>query len=498
MADDKDIIRPATAPLSHLETGKRGNTRQDPRIYAVVAAVLLVAVFLYNVTWQVDVESSPIEGSRPTTEPRASKGDGGLAPFASAQRQLTRERAQQSLAKFVETQIELEENMQVAAWGQTELDAALEVAREGDVAFAAERYEEAMALYTEANQAISGVVTRGEVLFGNLLEDAGVAIDDRDHDRAMALLDQALAIKPASADAIAARGRAEKIPEIVRLIRTAKNHELADRYPDALQTYEAIRRIDPLTPGIDELMTQARVKQTGERVAAHITRGFRALESGNFESARKAFQAALALDPTNNIAAGGIEQVGKRNDLAVIATQRNLAEEAMNEENWQQAADAYQHILDLDDNIQFAIVGRKAALQHERTSKLLTAITREPQRLSAQALFLQAEEIVAGAETLTHQGPELKSLIEETRRLLGLYRDPVEVTLISDNATDVVISNLGRVGYFSRKTVTLRPGAYTIRGSQAGCRDLYLTIEVIPGIEPVDLSCQERLSAVAN
>ncbi|MGK0223907.1 MAG: hypothetical protein ACI9ON_003154, partial [Limisphaerales bacterium] len=29
--------------------------------------------------------------------------------------------------------------------------------------------------------------------------------------------------------------------------------------------------------------------------------------------------------------------------------------------------------------------------------------------------------------------------------------------------------------------------------SQDGCRDLYLSVLVIPGIEPIDLSCKERL-----
>ena len=39
----------------------------------------------------------------------------------------------------------------------------------------------------------------------------------------------------------------------------------------------------------------------------------------------------------------------------------------------------------------------------------------------------------------------------------------------------------------------LQPGEYTIRGTANGCRDLYMKIEVIPGIQPVDLTCKEPL-----
>ena len=65
---------------------------------------------------------------------------------------------------------------------------------------------------------------------------------------------------------------------------------------------------------------------------------------------------------------------------------------------------------------------------------------------------------------------------------------------MSDNATDIIVSNIGRIGRFERRVLNLRPGQYTIRGSQSGCKDIYVSIEVLPGIEPIDLTCPERLS----
>ena len=102
--------------------------------------------------------------------------------------------------------------------------------------------------------------------------------------------------------------------------------------------------------------------------------------------------------------------------------------------------------------------------------------------------------ILEDAQNLNQAGPELEDLISQVTDLLVLYRDPVEVVLISDNNTDIIVSNVGRLGTFERKTLSLRPGQYTIRGSQNGCRDIFMSLDVLPGIDPIDVSCPERLT----
>ena len=124
----------------------------------------------------------------------------------------------------------------------------------------------------------------------------------------------------------------------------------------------------------------------------------------------------------------------------------------------------------------------------------MTTITAQPQRLSSEKLYYEAQQILEQTGSLNHRGPKLNGLIARTEELLTLYRDPVDVVLLSDNATDIVMSNVGRLGFFDEKTLSLRPGTYTIRGSQRGCRDLYLSVEVLPGLEPLDLSCPERIA----
>ena len=284
------------------------------------------------------------------------------------------------------------------------------------------------------------------------------------------------------------------MPEIISLLRTAKNHELSERFEQAQATYAAIGNLDPLTANLAALVNAARANQSMQDLNRLISDAFSQLNQGNFNKAKAFFNQALAIEPENPIAKGGLEQVAQQYELNLIAQHQTQAEAAIAAEQWQIAMTAYQAVLDLDANVQFALNGINAASVHLRTQQVLDKITAEPQKLSSEKLFLQAETILQDAQTLPHAGPTMNRSIQEVSVLLSQYRDPVEVVLRSDNATEIIMSNIGRLGTFERKTLTLRPGQYTIRGSQAGCRDIFINVQVLPGIEPLNLYCTETIN----
>ncbi len=499
----EDIIEVRQAPLSHLnektsQSGLRQYLDWRSAVMAVIVLAVLVAAFVWRPAPPQPTETAgkpPSPGPETATSLSAGTGGEKLAPFAQTQRERARARAQEALATFVEQQILLEENMQVAAWGAQELAAAMEQAKAGDEAFLRERFEKSLEAYEQAVASISAVLDLGNQLFAEHLGLGLKSIAELQPDQAMTSLQQALTIKPQDPDALAAMQRAQQLPEIISKLRTAKNHELSGRYNQALAIYDEISQLDPDTTGLAQLRAAARAGQAGDDLSALISQGFSALEQGRFNQAKQAFNKALQVDANNAIAKGGLQQVAERSDLAKIREFQTTAESAMQAERWQQALEAYDAVLQLDANIQFARNGSNAARAHLRAKNLLEKITSEPQKLSSQKLYLDAVAILDEAKSLEYAGPQLARLSSEVEALLALYKDPVDVVLLSDNATRIVMSNVGELGYFERKTLSLRPGQYTIRGSQNGCRDIYLSIDVLPGIAPLDLSCQERLQA---
>ncbi|MFL6871573.1 MAG: hypothetical protein ACJ0RG_05900 [Candidatus Azotimanducaceae bacterium] len=165
----------------------------------------------------------------------------------------------------------------------------------------------------------------------------------------------------------------------------------------------------------------------------------------------------------------------------------------MTEGAWEKAISAYQRILDLDPNLRVGRTGIASAQEHKRINALLNAVLAQPQRLSEPRLFNAAERALANAELLASKPPNFTDAIAQVAKILEQYRKPVLVSFISDNTIDINLSNVGNLGRFSQRSLTLRPGTYTVRGSKNGCRDIYTNITVLPNMNPVEIFCTERL-----
>ena len=260
-----------------------------------------------------------------------------------------------------------------------------------------------------------------------------------------------------------------------------------------MSIYANVKQLDAQIPSLEQNIARAQKAQEKQTIRKLLGQGFKYLEQKDFDKARNTFNKALETDATNVITLAGLEQVSQRHDVAIILNNERIAKEHIANEQWLEAIAAYEAILTMDDNIQLAKNGKQLAQAHARAEKVLTRISTEPKKLSNANLFAQANKLLKEAQTLQYKGPRLNQLIESVGQTLALYRDPVLVTLLSDNFTDVVLSNIGKLGVFQSKVLSLRPGEYTIRGSASGCRDIFLTVTVLPGIEPIEVLCRETI-----
>jgi hypothetical protein len=81
------------------------------------------------------------------------------------------------------------------------------------------------------------------------------------------------------------------------------------------------------------------------------------------------------------------------------------------------------------------------------------------------------------------------------RELLRLAETPIRVALASDNATDVQVYRVGKLGLFEHRDLELMPGRYTVVGTRAGYRDVRKELNLLPGTTPPPLTirCEERI-----
>ena len=155
----------------------------------------------------------------------------------------------------------------------------------------------------------------------------------------------------------------------------------------------------------------------------------------------------------------------------------------------------YQKILKLDPHIQFAREGQARAREHIRIAGRLTYFLDRPQALSADTYLQEALALLDQARGMGAAGPRRTERVQRLQALIRAYQTPIEVTLRSDQLTDVAVYRVGKLGRFSVHPLALRPGTYTVVGSRRGYRDVRREITLVPHQEPLTLAiiCTEEI-----
>lgn len=495
MADQPIIIQPKRPPLSHLTDTRRVKRDWFRLAWMGAISVALICALL----WVFNIEAPRVELKNntaidPVTAPDQGTTKPAHAPFADLEYERQLSAAKEKLESLVETQIALKESMQVGEWGTAAYQAALTKATDGDVAFQEKRYEAAYLAYDESAAAFNALKERGEALFEEHVTAGQSALDLRNPVTATRAFKAALIIRKDDPAALAGLERARLLPKVIELLRQATNHELAENWQAALAAYDQVAQVDPQTVGLATLRGKVGSLTTEQEIKSQLTQGFAAMKAQQFDRARTAFNRVLALDPANSVASGALAQVSNQGDINRIKSGEQTALAAEAREDWAGARKAYQAVLAIDGAIEFARSGVVRVDAHARATRVLAKVQAEPDKLSSTKLFAEAKDVLMEAKTLQPGGATLKSLIKTVSQLLERYSNPIDVTIRSDGKTDIVLSSVGNLGSFAARTVNLRPGEYTIIGSQNGCRDVRKTIIVKPDMDVVSVACDEAVA----
>ena len=464
-------------------------------------AALGIWVFLYlpDRIEQPVIARSP-SAPAATTTPQAARpaaadplAEPAAAPYQELQIERERKRAQETLARFVLLQIKLDEQMHIAQWSKDAFDAALHLANTGDDLFTKQKYDEAMALYEQGIAALTQLVDAGETRFNAALAAAAIALDQRDGSAASAAFDDAALVYPDDPRIAAGRARVRLLPQVIEWIDDAERAVERNDWRAALAKYRAVRDLDPKTNGITAALDAAATRVANLDFQGLLSAGYAALDAADFDAARRAFNAALQQRPNDPAARDGLSQVDQRATLSRIDQLQQKAQRDEAAERWSDALTSYSQVLTVDPTIKFAKDGEERTKKRVELEQKLTAAIADPGQLSSDTAFAETVQLYKSATQIAQAGPRLTKQLDELEKILAIAAQPVAVTLTSDAATEVTISQLGRLGTFTRKEVQLRPGRYVILGSRDGRRDLRQELIVTPQMPPVEISCRETI-----
>jgi tetratricopeptide (TPR) repeat protein len=483
---------------SHLDSPATGGGRRRTKWWAAAAAVALGGALLAVFTLLPGWVESHRSGRDPTPPPgRSEIQDAGPQTGAVAnldEPKTLRSDAEDIRAAATDLQSSLE-SRGVSNWSPAEYSSAVRGIATGDGHFRSAEYAAALAAYDEARRQLSVIESRASLVARQALDEGARALAAGESQHATAAFQLALQLEPDSRTAAVGLRRAQVLDEVMDLLGKARAAERQRDFGLAADLYRRAAALDPVSEDARSGLDRVARRMEHDEFASFMSAGLDALDREDYPAARAAFERASDLRPGSPEVADGLARVETGQRVQTIGQHRLRAATFEQEELWESAAAEYEHVLALDPAVAFARHGRDRAVARAQLGARIDFHLEHPDRLNSAHVLEEAVELLVHARTVSPQGSVLSGQIDRLEEAIRVASTPVRVELESDGLTDVVIHGVGRFGTFTRRSVDLRPGIYTVVGTRHGYRDVRVEWRVAPETEsePLVIRCEEEI-----
>ncbi len=507
-----DVAQPAPAQTAAATTSRHPVQRGTPVwvLPALLALVVLAGLVIFLLPAALEPKQASV-GTAAESPGAAAAGQSAsvadssaapseapaveeAAPWSDAQLAHQRKTAQELAAELLELQLALQARS-VEQWAAEAFSEATSLAAAGDAHYKERRYEEAAAQYQQGLAALQALQVSIPMLLDQLLQQAEQAIDKGDASAASDALATASLIEPDNSDIAALQRRAEALPKLLSLLDDALTAEAADDLAKAQTLLRQATELDPLHKRAQSELERVSAKTRDRDFNQSMSAGYAALNQGHFDSARKAFSAAAKLLPGSKEAASALQEVTTAETAQRLAGLDQQGRRSEQQEEWADAVTAYEQAQKIDRSVLFASEGLQRSRTRAKLDQQLRSAIADTQRLSDAAVAAATGQLLEQAKQVSPRGPLLEQQISQLETVLRQANATVNVTLRSDDKTEVIVYKVARLGSFSERELTLRPGNYTALGTRAGYRDVRqsftITHDSVPA--PVTIVCTEPI-----
>jgi tetratricopeptide (TPR) repeat protein len=419
-------------------------------------------------------------GGKSTPVPPGQQGIEPQQTIAPEKIALERERAEKELAAFVRLKKALDEKG-VSEWGGKEYEEMIKLSRESDEMLMDNAFSDAAERYAQAGKKAFDLIGSAESVFQKLVEEGRKAFADGNSEVARQKFRTALMIEPSNVPVRRNLERAINLDGVKRLIDSGKNHEEKNRFAFAHADYQEALKLDPESGEAQQAVNRVKKEIVGEQFQKLMSEGLTAFHNGNYQSARAKLLEAKLFRTDSREVQEALEQVGEAVRLEKIEKLRRKAMAAELAEDWEQALKSYLDVLKIDPNINFAVQGKERSIEQIRVAKRISFFLQNPDALESDPQLQNAILLIAEAEQVEPRGSRLNARLDELKNLVDAARMPVKVMIESDDITEVIVYKVGKLGRFTFREISLRPGVYTVVGSRNGYKDVRQKIIVKQG-----------------
>jgi len=374
---------------------------------------------------------------------------------------------------------ELEPRLQAAnieRWNQNALFEIKEQEKKAMLNFSNGDYPNALNNIQSLKAKTLAILEESGHIFKENMEKATLFLAGDHYDEAKLHVEKALVIVPQSPEALALQQDIEKLQHILPLLNEAKaaraEHDLQKEY----NLLQQILQISPERTEATERLNLLGQLINNKKFEAHISSGFAEIENKQIKKARHHYQEAEKFDPKRKELELLLGQVLAQEKALRIQQAVKQAEQAIRQDNWQQAKANFAKVIkDMPEN-ETAIEGLKRANEILGLQSSLSQYIKNPYRLTHSGVLSAAKKTLTQAQHASSYSFGIKRQTEQLRKLIATFNRLIPVTIMSDNKTYVLVRGIGKVGVISQKTIQLKPGNYTFEGTRNGFKSKLLQV----------------------
>ena len=219
------------------------------------------------------------------------------------------------------------------------------------------------------------------------------------------------------------------------------------------------------------------------------------LNAGNLADAKKQIAVAKTIFPASKALGPLQNRLQQAQTEREFAEQMSLGEQAVQRDDWPAAAKSFGRAQKVKPNDKAATDNYHAAQKVVKIAQKISRMLAREQRLGDKNILDSVAAYLREVEPVVGASPRLQKIHVELARKVDLYKTEVDVVVVSDNKTYIVVRGEGQVGKTARRTIRLRPGKRVFEGSRSGYKSKLVTLDIVPGAPSLEVTivCDEKI-----
>ncbi|MBP6105921.1 MAG: protein kinase [Steroidobacteraceae bacterium] len=387
------------------------------------------------------------------------------------------------------------EQRDVATWGGSSYAQVRNDLAAGDAAMTGREFETALAHFDAMARGLDQLEQRLPAVIRTRLADAQAAFAAGRGAEAQEKYAAVLKVAPDDAAARSGIARSRVLDEVLRETAVGARAEQAGEVSAAIAAYQRALKLDPATTVARAGIARLGAREADDAYATAMAQAMAALARRDYATAQSAFERAGRIRPGTPEVADGLQQIRRATETKSLTAIVERAAAAERAEQWSQALALYGEALKVEPALRPAQEGVERAEPRAMIDAELQSFIDKPERLYSPSGGDIARNVLERAARVSTQGTRLQAQQARLSEQLRQAETPVKVALASDNATDVQIYRIGKLGLFEHRDLELLPGRYTVVGTRQGYRDVRKELNLLPGAPPSTLvvRCEEPI-----